>query len=215
MRPAAPVTTSRMSAMARTPVIGSSARLRPVVAFDDDQLVLARLRAQFLRLLVLLRIVAGEGGGVVLEFDDDLAGAGDALDGLVVAATHEEATAEFGECDGVRPHVGLVRLGIGDVDVSDPVTLGHLKLPRPEPFRFAPLPRATPWPPDTAANDSSGAPSRSPRIRARRCARGPGLPAPPSGRRGRAAALRVRRSPSSPPRHSARKPRDRRRRRAR
>src|SRR6266516_4453176 len=77
------------------------------------------------RPLIFGRPVAGERGRVILELDHDVAGAAVAFHRLGIAAAHQKPRAVFAERLGVRRHVGLVAVRIGDIDVRDPISLWH------------------------------------------------------------------------------------------
>src|SRR5215203_152123 len=100
-------------------------RLHPVVALDHDDVGDRPALALRLGGFVLGRVPAGERRLVGGELDHDVAAARLALDGLVLAATHEEASAELREGDAIRRDVVLVGVGILDVDMGDPIALRH------------------------------------------------------------------------------------------
>src|SRR3954468_7513185 len=70
-------------------------RLRAVIALDDDE-VGCRVRLAHLNVgLVFRRVVAGDRGLVVGEFDHDVAGAAGAFDGGELAGANDEAATPF------------------------------------------------------------------------------------------------------------------------
>src|SRR5215213_1376056 len=100
-------------------------RSRPGVALDHDDVGDRAALALRLRRFVLGRVPAGERRLVGGKLDHDVAAARLALDGLVLAAADEEASAELREGDAVRRDVVLVGVGILDVDMGDPIALRH------------------------------------------------------------------------------------------
>ena len=48
-----------------------------------------------------------------------------AFDDLMDSCPHEKPRAIFGERSGVGRDIGLVRLRVGDIDMSDPIRFGH------------------------------------------------------------------------------------------
>src|SRR6516162_8415373 len=102
-----------------------SARLRSVVALDDDHVDGRGRQADLHRRLVLGRAVAVDGRLVRGKLEDDVARAARAFGILEAAGADEEATAELGDRRRVGRNVRLVRLDVVDVDARDPVALGH------------------------------------------------------------------------------------------
>ena len=94
-------------------------------SLDDDHVDRRDGQAQLHRGLVVGRLPAVERGLVRRELDDDVARAAGALGVLEAAGADDEAGAEARQRRGVGGDVGLVGLGVGDVDARDPVTLGH------------------------------------------------------------------------------------------
>src|SRR5262245_25690482 len=151
MRPPAPATISRMSDMASLqPIwlrvyrgrdakesnaphpprvssvdVGLAPRRHPlglrVTAFDDEEIELGFAFAQRGRGLVLRRAVAIERDPIARKFEHDGAPAHVTLHHLTLAAAHQEAPAIFTEGRHVGDHVSLVTLGLGDIDVRDPI----------------------------------------------------------------------------------------------
>src|SRR6478752_4508867 len=151
IRPPAPATIKRMSAMAsplhaytgmrpfRQPIRPASGGLRAVIAFDDDEIALRMRAADRNQAGVFRRIVAGERGLVVLEFEHHVARPRRALSDLVRAAAHQELGAEFGEDRAVLRDVFLVAIHVVNIDACDPVAFRHLRCPfavSPAPARF-------------------------------------------------------------------------------
>src|SRR3954451_1940779 len=190
MRPPAPTTTRPMSAMEallRVPrewSVGNRqwsiavhegrlttdhsplAWLRPVVALDHDDVGDRSALALRLGGFVLGRVPAGERRLVGEKLDHDVAAARLALDGLVLAAADEEASAELREGDAVRRDVVLVGVGILDVDMGDPIALRHdFRPPRPRRCRRGRRPRASSSPPGIRESGSSASPARETRTR--------------------------------------------------
>src|SRR4051812_9275727 len=75
--------------------------------------------------LVFRRVVAGQRGLIVGEFDHYVARAALALQTFELAAAYHEAPAEFLEDGGVMRRIGLVAFVIVHVDARDPVSLRH------------------------------------------------------------------------------------------
>src|SRR5882762_2203676 len=100
-------------------------RLWAVIALDNDDVGRAVRRTYRQQALVLGRAIAGERGGVVLELDHHVTRPKLPLDGLRRAGAHDEARTVFVEDLAVLLHIGVVALRIVDVDMRDPVTLGH------------------------------------------------------------------------------------------
>src|SRR5262252_5512628 len=160
MRPPAPATISRMSDMASLRQFGlrysevgmrrkvtrltaarPSSRTRAlrlcVTALDDEEIELGFAFAQRSRGLVVRRAVAIERGPIARKFEHDGAPTHLALHHLLLAAAHQEAPAIFGERRHVGGHVGLVTLGLGDIDVRDPVAFaGRSRRLRRRPVRL-------------------------------------------------------------------------------
>src|SRR3954451_17190577 len=84
-----------------------SPRLRPVVAFDDDEVGLGAAFLLCLRGLLFGGVPAVAGDLVGRELDHDVAAADPTLADLERPAAHEEAYAEFGEDRAVRRDVVL------------------------------------------------------------------------------------------------------------
>src|SRR5215218_10857884 len=142
------------------------ARLRPVVALDYDDVGDRPALALRLGGFVLGRVPAGERRLVGGKLDHDVAAARLALDGLVLAATHEEASAELREGDAVPRDVVLVGVGILDVDMGDPIALRHdFRPPRPRRCRRGRRPRVSSLPPGIRESGSSASPARAIRTR--------------------------------------------------
>src|SRR5580692_8733338 len=120
MRPPAPVTTSRMSAIS-SPLLNPSARLRAVIAFDNDNVADARGVPQDDGATIFLRLVAGERGRVILEFEHDMARVQGAAPHLAASGADEKAGAEFGEGDRIGREIGFVGLRVGHIDMGDPI----------------------------------------------------------------------------------------------
>src|SRR6516165_4856329 len=108
MRPPAPAITTRMSAIALSPVCAGISELRAVVAFDDSEVENALAVAQLLRRLIAGRMVTGERGVVAREFQHHDAFARFPLRRFALAAAHQIAGAERTERRLVGGHVGLV-----------------------------------------------------------------------------------------------------------
>src|ERR1700761_1245764 len=77
--------------------------------------------------LVFRRVITGERGGVVREFDHDVARAALAFDALELAAADDEAPAEFLEDRGIGQRIVLVAFIVVNVDARDPVALRHIR----------------------------------------------------------------------------------------
>src|SRR5579872_1310636 len=106
-----------------------SAWLRPFIAFDDDEVGGAGIGAQSHGGAIFRRIVAGERGFIVLEFDHDMAGAQTPLRLPALPRPDEKARAVFREGSGIGGSIGFVRLRIAHIDMRDPITLGHAHTP--------------------------------------------------------------------------------------
>src|SRR5215472_18851622 len=107
MRPPAPAITTRMSAMALSPVCAGISELRAVVAFDDGEVENALAVAQLFRRLIAGRMVTGERRVVAREFQHDDAFARFALGRFALAAPHQIAGAKRSERRLVGGHIGL------------------------------------------------------------------------------------------------------------
>src|SRR5262249_58976989 len=92
-----------------------------VTALDDEEIELGSAFAQRGRGLVLRRAVAIERDPIARKLEHDGAPTHVTLHHLALAAAHQEAPAIFSEGRHVRDHVGLVTLGLGDIDVRDPI----------------------------------------------------------------------------------------------
>src|SRR5262249_50680420 len=114
MRPPAPATISRMSDMA-------SLRLIRPAGIATWRCELGFALTQRGRGLVLRRAVAIERGSITRKFEHDGGPTHLALHPGAGPAAHEDAPAIFAERRHVGGHVGLVTLGLGDIDVGDPV----------------------------------------------------------------------------------------------
>src|SRR3954462_871455 len=102
--------------------------LRPVVAFDDDEVDRRNGKPQLDCFLVFRRLPAVEGRLVRRKLDHDIARAAGAFGILETACTHAELRAELPERLGVGGDVGLVLLRVGNIDSRDPVALWHVVL---------------------------------------------------------------------------------------
>src|ERR1700733_4293603 len=103
----------------------ASSRLRPVIAFDDEQID-DRVGLPHLDVgLIFRRAIAGQRRGIVGEFDDNIARPGGALRSFELAAADHEAAAEFLEDAGIGCGVRLVAFVVVHIDAPDPVALRH------------------------------------------------------------------------------------------
>src|SRR6476659_8123999 len=93
-----------------------------VAAFDDEEIELRFSFAQRDCGLVVRRAIAVERRAIARKFEHDGPRTHLALRHLAAAAAHQKASAESPEWHHVGGHVRLVALGIGDVDMRDPVT---------------------------------------------------------------------------------------------
>jgi hypothetical protein len=100
-------------------------RLRAVVALDDDEIDLRMRQPQRLGALIFVGAVAGERSGVIGEFAQHRAGTNAALHYFHVAAAHQRGAAIFFMGRRRRRHIGLVAFRIADVDLRNPIALGH------------------------------------------------------------------------------------------
>src|SRR6267143_3249000 len=141
IRPPAPATINRMSDIFRTSPLriagaGSSGnqsgfrlRLRPVVTFDDHEVAFGVGTADRDQASVFRRIVAGERGFIILEFQHHVAGPRGAFLTYKPAAAHQKLGAVFVEYRAVLRDVILVAVHVVNIDPRDPVTLCHLHSP--------------------------------------------------------------------------------------
>src|SRR6185437_4267826 len=156
IRPPAPATTSRISAIGQLPKTwrrysaGAGKRrlrLQAVVTLDNHDIRGGMRLAQLHVRLIFRRIVASERGRIVLKLDDYVAGARVALDAFELAGAHDVTRSVFLEYRLIAHGVGLVALVAFHIDSPDPVTLRHAPLPmiRP-PVRSQPrLHLLQPW----------------------------------------------------------------------
>src|SRR5246500_2882264 len=103
-------------------------RLRPVVAFDHDDVDVHGARAQCLRLGVFGRAVAGERGRIVLELKHYVAAARLAFHRLECAAAHEIFRAVFAKHLRDSDAVGLDPFRLNDIEAPNPISLRHVVL---------------------------------------------------------------------------------------
>src|SRR3984885_13878638 len=106
-------------------LLETALRLRPVVAFDDHEVALGMRAADRDQAGVFRRIVAGQRGLIILEFQHHVARPRRGFPGLVLAAAHQEPGAEFCKYRAVLGDVFLVAVHVVDVDARDPVALCH------------------------------------------------------------------------------------------
>src|SRR3954469_12988529 len=99
------------------------------MALDDDEIGYGVRLAHLDVGLVFRRVVTGDRGLVVREFNHDVAGAAGAFDGGELPPADGEAAPPFLEDRTVGDGVGLVALVIAHIDASDPVTLCHCSSP--------------------------------------------------------------------------------------
>src|SRR3569833_1463164 len=143
-------------------------RLRAVIALDEEEID-RRVRLPELDVyLVIRRVVAGERGRVVGEFDDHDARAGCAFRVLELACALHEARAELLEDAGIGGRIGLVALVAVHVDAAAPVALCHVSSP------------TCPWP--VLFPRRSRPPPHSGRAHRRPAGRTPGAPPASRGR---------------------------------
>src|SRR5882757_3551097 len=154
IRPPAPATIKRISDIFRTSPLriagaGSSGnqsgfglRLRPVVTFDDHKVAFGVGTADRDQASIFRRIVAGERGFIILEFQHHVAGPRGAFPTYKPAAAHQKLRAVFVEYRAVLRDVFLVAVHVVNIDPRDPVTLCHLHFPfllvKPAPARSRP-----------------------------------------------------------------------------
>ena len=98
-------------------------RLRPVVAFDHDDVDVHGAHAQRLRSGVFGRAVAGERGRMVLELKHYVAAARLAFHRLECAAAHQKFRAVFAKHLREGDAVGLVPFRLNDIDTPNPISL--------------------------------------------------------------------------------------------
>src|SRR3954449_6525568 len=138
IRPPAPATIKRMSDMFQTsplpysrgrqfgqPTTLPDLRLRPVIAFDDEEVALRMRRTDCNKPRIFGRIVAGERGLVVLEFQHHVSRARRTLLGDMPAAADQKPRTELIEHRAVLGDVFLVTLRVVNIDARDPVAFGH------------------------------------------------------------------------------------------
>src|SRR5262245_55570103 len=102
--------------------------LRPVVAFDHNDVDVHGTRAQCLRLGIFGRAVAGERGRIVLELKHYVAAARLAFHRLECAAAHQKFLAVFAKHLREGDAVGLVPFRLKDIDAPNPISLRHVVL---------------------------------------------------------------------------------------
>src|SRR6516162_7824318 len=146
IRPPAPATINRMSAMAyplTRPIAGAGhsgnrrglrtrprgSGLRAVIALDDNQVGDGMRLPDLDVLLVFRRAITGECRVIVGKFDHDVARTALAFHAREPAAAHDVAPTETLEDCGIRGGVGFVAFLIVNVDATDPVTFCHVLSP--------------------------------------------------------------------------------------
>src|SRR6266436_8574763 len=137
IRPPAPATIKRMSDMStsplpysrgrlfRQPIRPTALRLRPVVTLDDHEVAFGIGAAQRDQAHIFRRIVAGQRGFIILEFQHHVARARGAVSGHVLAAAHQEPGAVFRKYRAVLRDVFLVTVHVVNIDTRDPVAFCH------------------------------------------------------------------------------------------
>src|SRR5882724_230841 len=141
IRPPAPATIKRISdifqALATPCRITAAGRsgnrsggtrlwLRPVIAFDDCEIGLGVWRTDRDQPRIFRRIVAGQRGLVVLEFQHHVARARRAFLGFEFAAAHQKFRTVFLEDRAVLRDIFLVAVHVVNIDTRDPIALCHL-----------------------------------------------------------------------------------------
>src|SRR4030095_14121519 len=153
IRPPAPATIKRMSDIStshlpysrgrlfRQPIRPIHSGLRPVVALDDHEVAFGIRAAQRDQPHIFRRIVAGQRGFIILEFQHDIARARGAFLRHMLAAAHQELGAVFCKYRAVLRDVFLVAVHVVDIDTRDPVAFCHSVVSlcfRPGPARSPP-----------------------------------------------------------------------------
>src|SRR6202171_6361220 len=100
-------------------------RLRPVPALDDHEVALRMRAADRDQAGIFRRIVAGERGFIILEFQHHIARARRAFPGLMLAAAHQKPGAVLFEYRAVLRDIFLVAVHVVNIDARDPVALCH------------------------------------------------------------------------------------------
>src|SRR5258707_7237514 len=152
IRPPAPATIKRMSdistsplpysrgSLFRQPIRATALRLRPVVTLDDHEVAFGIGAAQCDQAHIFRRIVAGQRGFIILEFQHHVARARGAFLGHMLAAAHQKPGAVFRKYRAVLGDVFLVAVHVVNIDTRDPVAFCHRLFPcfRPVPARSQP-----------------------------------------------------------------------------
>src|SRR5712675_1168330 len=137
IRPPAPATIKRMSDMStsplpysrgrlfRQPIRATALRLRPLVTLDDHEVGFGIGAAQRDQAHIFRRIVAGQRGFIILEFQHHVARARGAFHGHMLAAAHQEPGAVFRKYRAVLRDVFLVAVDVVHIDTRDPVAFCH------------------------------------------------------------------------------------------
>ena len=120
---------------------GASRSRNVIIEFPDYAAALACYRSleyqanikvrqpQRLGALIFVRVVAGERSGVVGEFAQHGAGPNAAFDHFHLAAAHQRGAAILFMRRRRRRHIGLVAFRIADIDLRNPIALGHGAFP--------------------------------------------------------------------------------------
>src|SRR2546427_8085990 len=104
--------------------------LRAVVTLDDHEVGFGIGAAQRDQAHIFRRIVAGQRGFIILEFQHHVARARGAFSGHVLAAAHQEPGAVFRKYRAVLRDVFLVAVHVVNIDTRDPVAfaIGYFPL---------------------------------------------------------------------------------------